>query len=66
MLVEDKVSYAAVSEAYCLLSAYLREEGEIKADYKTEELTEFVKFLAEILKHPDNFVGDVKKGENNE
>lgn len=55
MLVGDKVSHSAVSEAYCLLSSYIREEGKIGASYNKESLTEFVKFLAEVLKHPDNF-----------
>jgi hypothetical protein len=64
MEVKDKVSYPAVSEAYCLLTAYLREDGKLGAKYNKEDLAEFVKFLALILKHPDNFVGvDRKKKE---
>lgn len=55
MLVGNKVSHSAVSEAYCLLSAYLREEGTINADYDKESILEFCKFVAEILKHPENF-----------
>ena len=66
MLVGDKVSHSAVSEAYCLLSAYLREEGTISAEYDKEKILEFCKFVAEILKHPDNFVQVNTKGENNE
>ena len=31
MLVGDKVSHAAVSEAYCLLTSYIREEGKVGA-----------------------------------
>lgn len=54
MLVGDKISYAAASEAYCLLTAYIREE-KIAATYKTEDLQEFATFLAGILKHPENF-----------
>ena len=57
MLVGDKLSYPAANEAYCLLSAYLREEGKIGAKYNKEELGEFINFLAEILKHPENFIG---------
>ena len=56
MLVGDKVSYPAVNEAYCLLSAYIREDGKLGASYSKDELLEFCKFLAEILKHPENFV----------
>ena len=56
MLVGDKVTYDAVNEAYCLLSAYIREEGKIGAKYNKDELLVFVKFLSEILKHPENFV----------
>ena len=56
MLVGDKVTYDAVNEAYCLLTAYIREEGKIGAKYNTEDLSVFVKFLSEILKHPENFV----------
>jgi len=64
MVVNDKVSYACVNETYCLLTAYLREDGKLGAKYNKEELAEFVKFLAEILKHPENFVGiDRKKKE---
>lgn len=58
MLVGDKVSHAAVSEAYCLLSSYIREEGKIGATYNAEHLQKFVVFLAEILKHPENFVNE--------
>lgn len=54
MFIDDKVSYFAVNEAYCLLSAYLREE-KIAANYNSEEIQEAVEFLAEILKHPENF-----------
>jgi hypothetical protein len=65
MEVNDKVSYPAVNEAYCLLTAYLREDGKLGAKYNKEDLAEFVKFLALILKHPDNFVGvDRKKKEH--
>jgi hypothetical protein len=64
MVVEEKVSYPACNEAYCLLTAYLREEGKVGAKYSKEELTEFVKFLADILKHPENFTDvDRKKRE---
>ena len=48
MLVGDKVTYDAVNEAYCLLTAYIREEGKIGAKYNAEELSKFVKFLSEI------------------
>jgi hypothetical protein len=54
MFIDDKVSYYAVNEAYCLLSAWLREE-KIAADYNPEEIKEAIDFLAEILKHPENF-----------
>lgn len=60
MLVGDKLSYPAANEAYCLLMAYIREE-KIAANYNKEDLTEFVNFLATILKHPENFVGVDRK-----
>jgi hypothetical protein len=64
MVVDEKVSYPACNEAYCLLTAYLREEGKVGAKYNKEELAEFVKFLSDILKHPENFTGvDRKKKE---
>lgn len=64
MKVGEKLGYPAANEAYCLLTAYLREEGKIGAKYNKEELQEFVQFLAEVLKHPENFVGiDRKKKE---
>jgi hypothetical protein len=64
MLVDDRVSYPSVNEAYCLLTAYLREEGKIGAKYDKEQIQEFVQFLAGILKHPENFLGvDRKKKE---
>lgn len=54
MHVGDKVSHGAISEAYCLLNAFLREE-KIAADYDFERLKEAIVFLADILKCPDNF-----------
>lgn len=60
MLVGDKVSYNAVSEAYCLLSSYIREEGKVGAKYNIEHLKELAVFLAEILKHPENFADEIK------
>jgi hypothetical protein len=60
MLVGDKVSHSAVTEAYCLISSYIREEGKLGTNYDKEHLLEFVKFVAEILKHPENF-NDVDK-----
>lgn len=60
MLVGDKISYHAANEAYCLVMAYIREE-KIAATYDKENLQEFVHFLAEILKHPENFIGVDRK-----
>lgn len=60
MLVGDKVSYSAVSEAYCLLTSYIREEGKIGAKYNLEHLRELSIFLSEILKHPENFLQEEK------
>ena len=65
MQVGDKVSYDAVNEAYCLLSSYIREEGKVGAKYNTEYLQELVVFLADILKHPENFVNDRNTQKNN-
>ena len=55
MLVGDKLSHAAASEAYVLLSSYVREEGKLGTHYDKNRITEFVRFLAEILQHPENF-----------
>ena len=55
MLVGDKLSHGAASEAYILLSSYVREDGKLGANYDKNRLTEFVRFLAEILQHPENF-----------
>lgn len=55
MLVGDKVTHNAVSEAYCLLSSYVREEGKVASTYNKEHLQKCVEFLADILKHPENF-----------
>lgn len=64
MKVGEKLGYPAANEAYCLLTAYLREDGKIGAKYNKEEIQEFVQFLAEVLKHPDNFIDvDRKKKE---
>ena len=65
MQVGDKVSYDAVNEAYCLLSSYIREEGKVGAKYNTEHLQELVVFLADILKHPENFVNERNTQKNN-
>jgi hypothetical protein len=61
MHVGTKVSYNAVNEAYCLISAYIREEGKIGAKYDKEDLAVFIDFLAEILKHTENFTGIDRK-----
>lgn len=64
MIVGDKLSYAAANEAYCLLGAYLREGGKLGAKYDKDFLSEFMTFLAEILRHPENFIdADRKKKE---
>lgn len=46
-----KVTFDAVSEAYCLLSAYVREEGKLGAKYNKDRIQTFVVFLAELMKH---------------
>jgi hypothetical protein len=51
----DNVSEVAVNEAYILLSAYVREEGKLGTNYNKENLQEFIKFLAGVLNHPENF-----------
>lgn len=61
MIVGDKVSYDAVNEAYCLLTSYIREEGKIGNKYNADHLKGFVDFLAEILKHPENFTNADKE-----
>ena len=39
MIVGDKVGYGPANEAYCLLMAYVREEGKIGYKYNKEELS---------------------------
>lgn len=63
MLVGDKLSHGAASEAYILLSSYVREDGKLGTNYDKNLLTEFVRFLAEILQHPENFNRDVETKE---
>ena len=46
MYIDERVSYPAVNEAYCLLSAYCREEGKLGSKYDKDELKEFIDFLA--------------------
>lgn len=48
---KSKVTFDAVSEAYCLLSAYIREDGRVAAKYNKDRLQTFVVFLAELMKH---------------
>lgn len=48
-----KVTFDAVSEAYCLLSAYVREDGKVGARYNKDRIQTFVVFLAELMKHGD-------------
>ena len=57
MIVEG-ISHDCVNEAYTLLSAYVREDGKIGANYNKEHLKEFVVFLSEILKNPKNFAAE--------
>lgn len=58
MLVGDNVSHNAVNEAYCLLTAYIREEGKLSSQYNIENLKKFVVFLSDVLNNPDNFVDE--------
>ena len=48
-----KVNFDAVSEAYCLLTSYLREDGKVKGRYNEERLQKFVIFLAELMKYEE-------------
>lgn len=61
MLVGNKVDYDAVNEAYILLTSYIREEGKIGTKYDVERLQKFVTFVADILKHPENFKNTEQK-----
>jgi len=60
MFIDGKITHEAANEAYCLLMAYTREE-KIAATYDVERIKTFVKFLADILKYPGNFVNEPKK-----
>ena len=61
MFVDDKISHNAANELYILLTAYVRNEGKVAADYNMEFLKEGISFLHDILKHSENFI--VKKAE---
>lgn len=64
MLVGDKLSHGAASEAYILLTSYVREDGKLGTTYDKNRLSEFVRFLADILQHPENFTNDSHETEN--
>ena len=67
MLVGEHLEYGPATEAYCLLMAYIREDGKLGSKYNKEEIKVFCNFLAEILNHPSNFVGvDRTERERNE
>ena len=53
-VVKTSLDESAANEAYCLIMAYLREE-KIGATYNKECLQDFVHFLHDILKDPNNF-----------
>lgn len=61
MLVGNNVTYEAANEAYCLLTAYVREDGRIGAKYDKTELKKFCDFLAQILQNQENFSGVDRK-----
>ena len=48
--VKTTVSIGAITEAYCLLTSYLREEGKVRSSYDSDKLQKAVLFLAEIIK----------------
>jgi hypothetical protein len=48
--VKTTVSIDAITEAYCLLTSYLREEGKVRSSYDSDKLQKAVLFLAEIIK----------------
>ena len=58
MFEKNQVSYDAVSEAYCLISSYIREEGKVADVYDTEVLEEFVNFLASVMTNSNYFPDD--------
>jgi len=47
---KTKLSHEAVSETYCLLTSYIREDGEVKASYNIDYINEVVEFLSDLLK----------------
>ncbi len=48
--LKTTVSIGAITEAYCLLTSYLREEGKVRSSYDSDKLQKVVLFLAEIIK----------------
>ena len=48
--INTTVSIGAITEAYCLLTSYIREEGKVRSSYDTDKLQKAVLFLAEIIK----------------
>ena len=51
----ENLDHNSVNEAYLLLTAYLRED-KIGASYNKEHLLNFVNFLHDVLKNPNNFI----------
>ena len=60
MFVDGRISHEACNEAYCLLSAYIREEKIKDGIYDVDKIKTFALFLADILKYPENFLNEPK------
>jgi hypothetical protein len=62
--VKTTVSIGAITEAYCLLTSYLREEGKVRSSYDSDKLQKAVLFLAEIIKEGEFGINKINIDDN--
>jgi hypothetical protein len=62
--VNTTVSIGAITEAYCLLTSYLREEGKVRSSYDSDKLQKAVLFLAEIIKEGEIGINKINIDDN--
>jgi hypothetical protein len=62
--VKTTVSIGAITEAYCLLTSYLREEGKVRSSYDSDKLQKAVLFLAEIIKEGEFGINKISINED--
>jgi hypothetical protein len=62
--VKTTVSISAITEAYCLLTSYLREEGKVRSSYDSDKLQKAALFLAEIIKEGELGINTINIDDN--